>query len=66
MERQKLEEIRESLGAAAINVDNIPRLGVVGMDIVKTQINSALEVVEAELNESRQANFDGPEDNGCS
>lgn len=41
-------EIVELLQCALINCDNVRSLGMVGVEIVKTQIQSALDLLEEE------------------
>lgn len=42
------EEIAELLECALINCDNIPKIGIAGVEIVKMQIQSALDLLEGE------------------
>lgn len=45
------DEIREMLKCAIINCDNIPHLGAVGVEIVKVQIEVALEILDRKNSE---------------
>lgn len=40
------EEIAELLECALINCDNIPKIGIAGVEIVKMQIQDAIDLLE--------------------
>lgn len=42
------QELAEMLECALINCDNIPKIGLAGVEIVKLQINWALDLLKEE------------------